>query len=62
MQCLRCWPFILFELPTIYQSIPVGILGAHPGERIALSGNLRPKRADDGYGCGSRDADQKMPH
>jgi hypothetical protein len=23
---------------------------------------LRPKRADDGYGCGSRDADQKMPH
>src|SRR5260221_12301109 len=67
---MRCWPFILFELPTIYQSLPVGILWGRCGERIALisgwlayprRGNLRPNRADDGYAYGSRDADQNMP-
>jgi hypothetical protein len=74
LQRLRCRPFILFKLPTVYQSIPVSILGGHVGEGIALSEvdsgrpwlrrpgreNLRRSLADDGYGCS--DADQKKPH
>jgi hypothetical protein len=76
LQRLRHRPLILFKLPTVYQPIPVSVLGGHVGEGIALSEvdsgrrwlrravrkHLRRSRADDGYGCSSGDADQKMPH
>jgi hypothetical protein len=77
LQRLRCRPFVLFKLPTVYQSLPISILGGRAGKRIALSGvgggrpcclrrhgrrNLRPSRTDGGYGYGGRYANQRMLH
>jgi hypothetical protein len=59
------------RVPNGLSAPPYKHLGGHARERIALSGigggrpwrwRLRPNRADAGDGCGSRDADQKMPH
>jgi hypothetical protein len=70
-----CWPFILFQLPAVYQPLPVSILWRRCRKRIALligvgvgsrrrawRGNLRQGWTCDGYAQGGRDANRKIPH